>query len=176
MKKFDIRFCKCGRIHHMPSDELDWLAKDTKHRAIIRICANCGMAEVVFLSETFNNKFDVNVCDLERYPIKEWNNTKIYYSRGIRVYMKSGKEADTEQSGYFANCDEWTHMNGSGYQPIEAAEKERKDWATVDTERLIDNVKREYKEDADDILKSISGYGSVKIHWKGTKYETDWNK
>jgi len=175
-KTYDIQFCSCGRIHVMSFDEIEWLSEDYKNRSIIRACANCGKANVTFLTEGFEQgTFDVNCCDLERYGNIIWNNTKLFYSRGIKVYMKSGKEADTEQSGYFANCEEWTHMNGSGYQPIEAAEKERKDWATVDTERLIETIKREYMNDADDILRSISGY-AVKIHWEGTKYETDWNK
>ena len=175
MKHYEVWFCGCGRIHIMPHSEFDWMKEDYKNRSIIRICGNCGAAFKTFLTESFEEGFDVNSVDLRDDKVNEVKNSKLYYSKGIKVYMKSGKEADTEQSGYFANCEEWTHMNGSGYQPIEAAEKERKDWATVDTKRLIDDVKRHYKEDADDILNSISGY-SVKIHWKDTAYEREWNK
>jgi len=177
-KRYDVRFCSCGRIHIMPFDELDWLSEDHKNRRIIRICANCGKAIVTFLTENFDNGFDVNCCDLDDHKVEVWNNTKIYYSRGIIVYMKSRNEADSFQANCFANCKEWEQMMNSspnGLCPIYEAEKQRQDWATVDTERLINNIKWSYKDDADNILKSISGYG-VRIHWKGTEYETEWNK
>ena len=172
---YEVRFCNCGRIHVMPKDELDWLSEDWQNRSIIRICANCGATDIMFLSE-YMEGYAVN-CNsfndgLNKLFSKE---TKVYYTRGIKVHMMSGTEADSEQSGYFVNCQEWKKIMGNGYESLPEAEKAGKKWATVDTKRLIRDIEWEFKEKADDILNSISGY-AVKIHWEGTKYCTDYNK
>lgn len=174
MVMFDVRFCRCGRIHVMDGSVYDWLAGDHTKRSVVRICSNCGVATRSFL-DTYEDGFAMNTYDLR--DTEEEMFAKVIASSGIRVYMKSGEEADTFQNGYFANCDEWRRMENTrrDFVSICDAEKQGQDWATVDTERLIQDVKRKFKDQAADVLKYISGY-MVKIHWAGTEFEKDWNK
>jgi len=168
---YDVRFCQCGRIHVMPYSEMTWMAKDCQNRSVTRVCANCGAAYTTFLSEC-EDGFDVNCISLKT-GVTEFNNQhRIHYSKGITVCMKSGEEADTYQNGFFVNSKEWSYETSE--KNLSYADKQRHDFVTVDTERLIREVEREYKEKADDILKAISGY-AVKIHWEGTKYCKSFN-
>ena len=48
--------------------------------------------------------------------------------------------------------------------------KKHDDWATVDTNWLIQDIKRDFKDKAEEVLKHLSGY-AVHIDWTGTPYE-----
>ena len=174
--KYKAEPCRCGRIHIKQKDDNNWLAEDT-YRRVIHICGNCGYAYKSFLTENMEDGYDCNCYGLNEGVSFEYNSIKIYYSRGIKVYMKSGAEADSYQNGYFANCEEWQFAEKDpNYKSIIDSERKRESWAVVDVEKLINDVERTYKDEADDILKAISSFFSLNIHWSGTKYEQDWNK
>lgn len=167
-KEYIIRFCHCGRIRYLPMEAYDWMSKDCKNREIIWICTNCGSAERIFLTP-YDDGYAVNATDID--GCIEPTLCKIYASRGIMVPMKSGSIADTFQDRWFANTEEWcVQSENHTYKSINESEGRREDWATVDTDRLISIVKTTHPDIADDLLKSISSYAGVKIHWDGTNY------
>lgn len=174
MGMFEARFCRCGRIHVKDQKDYDWMAEDHTKRSVIDICSNCGVSHKTFL-EPYEDGFALCSSDLRDSEDEVF--AKVIASSGIRVYMMSGEEADTFQNGYFANCDEWRRMEQTrnDFCSICDAEKQRQAWATVDTERLIRDVKVKFKDRAPEVLKLLSAY-LVKIHWTGTEYETEYNK
>lgn len=156
--KYDVWFCKCGRIHLMNNDKYDWLAEDFQNRKIIRVCQNCGATRQTWLDEYFmefmedeeNPRPSFTVCDSD---VKEGefigDNTRLIFSRGIPVPLENGEIAE-----YFGHSGIWYYSEGS---------------CKVWTKRLISDIRYHYKEDAEDILNSISGY-AVGIDWGGTPY------
>ena len=148
-KKYEVSFCSCGHIHIMPSEYLDWIQEDYKHRSIIQICRNCGSSYKTFLDEYFEGGFVICGCDVEDTEILNDPNTRIILQKGIQVPIVEGYCADYYINGIWM-CD--------GHRVV------------VDTDRLIRDVQRDYGDEADYILKAISGYVSG-INWKGTKYE-----
>ena len=173
MEKFDIVFCNCGRIHAHVHD-YDWLAEDWKNRSLVNICTNCGAATRTFLEPYEEDSFTVNCVDLKDVSFEGM--TRVRASSGIRIYNLSGKLINERRGGFFVNHKQMREIEESGeFIPLHDADRFRKPWITVDTERLIDNVRRDYNEAADDILRAISGYG-VPIHWENTSYEKSYNK
>ena len=63
MKKFDVTFCKCGRIH-VREHNYDWLAKDWNKRSLVDVCTNCGITTHTFLTPYAEGEFTVNCIDL----------------------------------------------------------------------------------------------------------------
>jgi len=159
-KKYDCLFCNCGRIHIMDYDEYDWLESSPK-RSYIRVCMRCGSTHRVFLTDN-GEGFDICSVDVPDGTIVHDINTKIHFSRGIMIPLKSGGYADWRFHDGYANTDYLRDTLGTTYIP-EALKKDPL-CTTVDTERLIREVKDE------DILNSISGY-IVGIDWTGTKYD-----
>lgn len=146
--KYNVRFCKCGHIHLINDSWFDWMREDYKNNAVIFVCQSCGATHKIFL-DTCEDGFSVNVVEMKNFQMNGGTNTKFIFSEGIGVPLEVG-----EYASFYAN-HRWYY--GSGSSP-------------VDTERLIRDVQREYKDEADEILKSISCYVSG-IDWKGTKYE-----
>lgn len=169
--KYEVDFCSCGRIHIMPESELDWLQEDYKHREVIRVCTNCGDTTTTWLDE-YDNGYAVNCTDVDTYKMTPHaiSDAHMYADRGIIVYMMNGEQADTYLANIYANTECWKSSGMS----LEDAKNKFLPWAIVDTERLIRDIKRFYEDDADDILKSISGYISG-INWTGTEYANKWN-
>lgn len=169
--KYDCWFCDCGRIHTMNYSEYDWLSEKHEKRALIRVCQNCGATRMIWLSEyydefTDNMGFCINGSDVEDGTILSTNGNndeyRIFFSRGIKIPMKSGGYANWKFNHGYVNSDYLKDTLGTTYIPT-ALQKDPL-CTTVDTERLIREV------NDDDILQSISGY-LVGIDWKGTKYE-----
>ena len=146
--KYDVRFCKCGHIHLINSSWFDWMREDYKNNFLIFVCQSCGATHKIFL-DTFEDGYCVNVVDMTNFQMVGGTSARFIFSEGIAVPLEVGDYA----SFYVHN--RWYY--GAGSSP-------------VDTQRLIRDIKREYKDDADDILRSISSYVSG-INWKGTKYE-----
>lgn len=173
MEKFNITFCRCGRIH-VAEHGYDWLAKDWKNRSLVNVCTNCGATTSTTLSPYEEESFTVNCVDLRDESFEGL--VRIRVSSGIRVYNLSGKLINERRDRFFVNHKQMLEVEETGeFMPLHEADKLRKPWITVDTERLIADVQREYKDDADAILRTISGY-SVPIHWENTPYEKSYNK
>ena len=153
--KYDVWFCKCGRIHLMNNDKYDWLAEDFKNRKIIRVCQNCGTTRQTWLDEYFMDDEDdsrpsFTVCGsvFKECEFIEDNNIQFIFSKGIRVPLLNGAFAERYAVGL------WYDDN---------------DRCEVWTDRFIQQIKKEFKDEAEEILNSISGY-AVGIDWKGTSY------
>ena len=161
-----IIFCNCGRIHIIPK-LWDWMAEDHENRSAIHVCTHCGETVRMFLTP-YDDGFATNIVDVRDEDFE--GNFRIIASRGVIVYMNSGVEADTFQSGYFANSDEWKMVElQEEYESLELSYKLNQPWCTVNTNRLIRDIEIKYKDEADKILNQLSGY-LIKINWDGTKY------
>lgn len=165
--KYEAWFCTCGRIHFHPMADLDWMAEDHENRRVLEVCRHCGQIYEQFLTESWYGEGDKPAFDINGHSyhnddnvlIMENPNYRIYIRKGIMVPMKKGGYADY----HFSN----------GYCNSEVKEKDP-DYFIVDTKRLIKEVRRDYPEEAEEILKSISGYVTG-IDWKGTPYEHKYN-
>lgn len=174
--KYDIWFCDCGRIHFYPRSDWDWMAEDHEHRRSTQICRNCGAIYEHFLTENFDEYegkpgFDLNgysYTNLDRIEIdpKDEIQCRFYIDKGIKVPLKEGGYADGHWCGVYFNAE---YMNKMGYPSDISETCQHRECITVDTERLIHNITYDYKDDAEDLLKCISGY-IVGINWDGTKY------
>lgn len=170
--KYEVRFCGCGRIHVTENKDLwDFLEQDYKNRKVLMVCNHCGSARLMWLSEYMDEGLAQNSTDIRDDTVD--NVDKVIASRGIILYTMSGEPVDGHVAGYFVNYREW-EKNQDKYRSLDEAYKDKAPWVTVDTQRLIMDIKRIYKEDADEVLKRISGY-VTKINWKGTNYEHEWD-
>ena len=178
--KYEAWFCSCGRIHFHPMDDLDWMSEDCENRRVLEVCRNCGHIHEQFLTESIYGDgdkpaFDVNGDDYfndENVLIMENPNYRIYIRKGIKVPMKKGGYADYHFSNGYCNSEKIKETFGDTYIPT--IKEKDPDYLTVDTDRLIKEIQQDYPEEADDLLKSISGY-IVGISWKGTPYEHKWD-
>lgn len=159
-QRYDVWFCTCGHIHFMPFDILDWIEEDYMNRKAIQVCKSCGAVR-----ETTLDPYEEGFCtcrDIYRdteldCKITE-GYTKLFVDNGVPVYLKNFDGSTVPASGKLGN--RWFGINSKGNQ----------EFNSVDTLRLIQDIKHNYREDADDILRSISGYVSG-IDWSGTEYE-----
>lgn len=158
-QRYDVWFCTCGHIHFMPFDVLDWIQYDYRNREAIQVCRSCGAVRKTTL-DTYEECF--YICrDIER-DSKITENiercVRLFVDNGVSVYLKNFDGSTVPALGKLG--DKWFGIDfkgNRGYNP-------------VDTLRLIQDIKHNYGEDANDILKSISGYVSG-IDWSGTEYE-----
>lgn len=174
MKRYDVWFCECGRIHIMEYENFDWMKDNCAHRQVIRVCTNCGAVYGQFLTrnyyEDIGEGFDINGFDITDKSIDTAIDTsygmeyRFHFSKGIMVPMKKGGYADYHFKDGFVNSEYIRNVFNT--TDITYAECKDPECTTVDTMRLI----REVKDD--DILTSISGY-VVGIDWTGTKYERE---
>lgn len=150
-KKYDVRFCDCGRIQLTPMEYLDWLSEDPDNRYILQICQNCGATRRIFLTEYMDGGYALNSVDIFDYELmpEDLEHCRVIMNRGIPVPLMNNKRAEL-------------HIGREWYS-------EESDVPTkVDTQKLISEVKDEDK------LKSISGYISG-IDWSGTPYDCSAN-
>lgn len=156
--KYEAWFCHCGRIHLMNNDKYDWLAEDFQNRRIIRVCQNCGATRQTWLDECFMEDEDdprpsFTVCgsDLREGEFIGDSNTQFIFSKGIRVPLKNVFRFATSRLG------------GNGWFDEDGNPGE------VDTESLIKEIRSQFKDEAEEVLDSISGY-VVGINWESTPY------
>lgn len=171
--KYDVKFCRCGRIHAYENKDLwDFLQDDYKNRRVLTVCTHCGSTRLMWLDEYLDEGLAQNSTDINEGIVP--NVDKVIADRGIIIYTMSGAPVDEYIAGYFVNREEWK-KDQDKYRNLEEAYDNKAPWATVDTERLIKDVKRIYGSNADEVLKRVSGY-VTKINWKGTNYEHCWDR
>lgn len=158
-KRYDVWFCTCGHIHFMPFDVLDWIEDDYINREAIQVCKSCGAFRKTTL-DTYEDGFCI--CRDTKRDSKITENidrcVRLFVDNGVSVYLKNFDGSTISASGKLGN--KWFGVNSKGNQ----------EFSSVDTLRLIQDIKHNYREDSDDILRSISGYVSG-IDWSGTEYE-----
>lgn len=159
LRRYDVWFCTCWHIHFIPSDILDWIKDDYRNREAIQVCNSCGAVRTTTL-DTYEDGFCT--CRDEKQNFKITKNIerclKLFVDNGVSVYLKNFDGSTVPASGKLGS--RWFRVNSKGNQ----------EFSSVDTLRLIQDIKHNYRDDADDILRSISGYVSG-IDWSGTDYE-----
>lgn len=153
--KYDVRFCRCGRVHFIDYEKLCAVCDD-QGKEVIQICNNCGDAFRRGLSDYLDGKAwyaedlrDTEIADTSKIGL-------IIASSGEQIRMKTGGYATAEIAGTFID---WETPRPSDVPEQEWAVMQR----TVDTQATINWIDDEEK------LKALSGY-VVKIDWSGTGY------
>lgn len=187
--KYDMRICKCGRIHMVDNESLDKALENNKN--LLLICAGCGNATLLGADiepdwdnpnkscyMMYSAKFSPyrnaviqasNFEPTERYKGIE----KIIYSHGYKVPMMTGMYANGYFNGRFS--DNWY----PDFWEIERGD------ITVDEimvfineykhNRTTVNMRRFIHETPDDVLEVIAHYHIDGLNFKDTKWENEWN-
>lgn len=185
--KYDVRFCKCGRIHMIPTDKIHKAIEQDK--TLMYICGGCGAARIIGAdkesdwddpTKTCYNMYSCGLYHKDHEIIsftpddfsdagehKPYN--EIIYSPGIRVPMMTGEYAQSYTCDTF--CDMWypdwwkiERKDVTVEEVMDFINKYKKDQRTVDMSRFIHETPEEY-------LDYISGYVIKAFDWKGTKWE-----
>lgn len=155
-RKYDIRICKCGRIHAIPNERIEKALDADKNFLII--CAACGDATLIN-TDTFKGNE------------KEKAVEEILYSHGIKVPMKTGNYATDYFNGRFS--DRW-YPDFYKIQRTDITIKEIMDFIDkYNHDRTTVNMDRFINEIPDDILGELSNYYIDGLDWKGTKFEKE---
>ena len=189
MRKYDIRICKCGRIHAIPEEKIDNVLKYDKD--FLLICGNCGKATLIggnlepdfYSDDMVYNMYSIDFSSEKTTTItKDFFETngshkgigEIYYSVGYPVHMKSGQFATDCYNGVFS--DRWypdfykiQRSDITVPEVMEFIDKYQKDRTTVDMDKFI-------RYTPDDVLQELACYAIDAFNWKGTAYENVWNK
>ncbi len=160
MKKYDVRFCSCGRVHFIENKTLEKIC-DEQDQEILFICGRCGATSRIGLDDYMDGKAwysitlnDAKIDDgLSRIGL-------IIHSRGEQIRMETGGEA-TYHGDIFID---WETQKPEGVDVVEWEKKRR----TVNTQHTINWIRN------DDKLDALSCY-AVKIDWTGTKFEKDFH-
>ena len=106
MKTYEVRICKCGCVHFIPWADVEHAIDENKE--LVVICNRCGTAVRYGAEDYFDEgkalycfPLDVGEITLDRFN-KEF--TKILYSEGKRVPMKTGQLADYYSGEHFYDC------------------------------------------------------------------------
>lgn len=188
-RKYDMRICKCGRIHMIDNEKLNTALESNKN--LLLICAGCGTATLigadiepdwnelekdcyVMYAEDFSSYKDrnINVSDFESTDLQK-GIQEIIYSHGIKVPMMTGQYATDYFNGKF--FDRWypdfykiQRRDITGDEVMKFIDEYNYDRTTVNMIRFIQDTPH-------DILEEISHYHIEGFNWKGTKWETEWN-
>ena len=189
MRKYDMRICKCGRIHMIEMDKLYEALHNNKN--LLLICAGCGKATNIgadiepdyidpskdcynMYSFEFSNYKDAEI-KAEDFETSENHKgiQEIIYSHGHKVPMMTGMYATDYNGGRFS--DRWypdfykiQRNNVTIEEIMKFIDEYTHDRTTVNMSRFI-------YETPDDILEEISHYHIPGFNFKGTRYETEWN-
>lgn len=183
--KYDMRICKCGRIHMINNDVLDNALQQDKN--LLLICAGCGYATLIGADieqdwiETDKTCYMMYSCGFSECKNTSINATdfettehnkgifKILYSHGYKVPMMSGMYATDYFNGKFS--DRWypdfykiQRRDITVDEIMQFIDKYTHDRTTVNMNRFIN-------ETPDDILEEISHYCINGFDWKDTPYE-----
>jgi len=189
--KYDMRICKCGRIHMTESAKLDKAIENDKN--LLLICAGCGHATLIgaditedwyedipgkkcymMYSGTFSDYEDASITAAD-FETGEQNKgiSEIVYSHGYKVPMMSGMYATDYFNGIFS--DRW-YPDFYKIQRNDITVKEIMDFIDeYNHDRTTVNMKRFIHETPDEILDEISHYMIDGFNFKGTKWENKWN-
>ena len=190
MSKYNMRICKCGRIHMIDNDKLDKALENNKD--ILLMCGHCGIATIIGADiepdylEPSKNCYMMYSMDFSVYDDKSITPDcfteneehkaiqEIVYSHGIKVPMMTGGYATMYSCGKFADTwyPDFYHIQRADVtvkEIMEFIDKYNKDRHTVNMDRFI-------AETPDDMLEEISHYLVDGLNWKGTKYENEWDR
>ena len=190
-RKYDIRICKCGRIHAIQNERIKKALNADKN--FLLICASCGNAILIGADishawgdpskvcyEMYSGDFSpyedkVITADIFKKNEKEKTVEEILYSHGIKVPMKTGRCATDYFNGIF-----YDNSSPRSYQ-IQITDLTVKEITDVTNEytqhaRTTVNMRRLINETPDDVLDELSNYLIDGLDWKGTKFETVWHK
>lgn len=189
-RKYDIRICKCGRIHAIPNEKIEKALEADKN--FLLICAACGNATLIGadispdLVDPSKDCYEMYSGDFSLYEDKVINTDafkgnekekaieEIFYSHGIKVPMKTGQYATDYFNGIFS--DRW-YPDFYKIQRTDITVNEIMDF--IDEyihDRTTVNMNRFINETPDDILDELSNYLIDGLNWKGTKFEKEWHK
>lgn len=188
-RKYDMRICKCGRIHMVPNERIEKALEDNKN--LLLVCAGCGAATLIgaYIQPDWNEPdkdcYMLYAIDFSSYQdmgihASDFDKTEsskgieeIYYSHGLKVPMMTGQYATDYYNGRFS--DRWY----PDFYKIQ-----RKDVTVEEIMQFIDEYKRDrttvnmnwfIQQTPEDMLKEISCYMINGFNWKGTKWENEWN-
>lgn len=106
MRKFEVRICKCGCIHFIPWSDIEEAIEQNKE--FVMICNRCGTALRYGADDYFDGGKALYCLPLDKGEITkerfEKEFTKILYSEGIRVPMRTGQFADFYDGNTFYDC------------------------------------------------------------------------
>lgn len=184
-RKYDMRICKCGRIHMVSNEKIDKALEDNKN--LLLICGGCGKAVIIganieseynrpnkscymMYASDFSNYKDANISVSDFESTENYKGiSEIVYSHGIKVPMKTGRYATNYYNGSFS--DIWypdfykiQRKDITVKEVMDFIDEYSSDRTTVDMDRFI-------SETPDEMLKVISQYWIEGFDWKGTKWE-----
>lgn len=187
--KYDMKICKCGRIHMVDNEVLDRALENNKN--LLLICAGCGNATLIGADiepdwiEPNKNCYMMYSGDFSRYKdrsikVNDFESTEnhkgieeIVYSHGYKVPMMSGMYATDYFNGSFS--DRW-YPDFYKIQRSDITVKEIMEFIDEYThDRTTVNMSRFIHETPEEILEVISHYHIDGFNFKGTKWETEWN-
>lgn len=188
-RKYDMRICKCGRIHMVYNNKLGKALENNKN--LLLICGGCGDATLIganiepdwndlnkdcymMYSGEFSSYEDKSITTADFESTEEHKGIEeILYSHGIRVPMMTGMYATDYNNGVFS--DRWypdfykiQRKDVTVKGIMNFIEKYNHDRRTVNMSRFIN-------ETPEDILEEISHYMIDGLNWKDTKFEAKWN-
>lgn len=190
MKKYDMRICKCGRIHMIPNEKIENALENNKN--LLLICAGCGAATLIggdlgldiepdwfepdkkcymMYSREFSSYKSKSILATDFEKTDESKGIEeIVYSHGIKVPMMTGQYATDYFNGIFS--DRWY----PDFYKIE-----RRDITVEEIMKFIDDYRHDRTtvnmdwfmcQTPEDMLKEISCYMIEGFNWKGTKWES----
>lgn len=153
--KYNVHFCRCGRIHFTKVKDLYNAAINGKE--MLLICNRCGCTTRIGADANIDwslmYKFDV-----ENQILLSDNIFNIVASIGERVYMETGEEASAYvNSVFYDDCS----------RPPKGVPNKEFDMKriVVDMKRTIDSIKDEEK------LEAMSYCKIDALDWSNTKWE-----
>lgn len=188
MRKYEMRICKCGRIHMLDAKLVDstCYSNEKNNMDIALICGGCGSvviigadygidmyiepeegSEPVMAYSCYSYSLDKDTVELN--PEAFAKPTKIIYDKGYKVPMKSGDYADYYYNGNFTYTgypDFWKiqRTDITVDEIMEFIDTWNKERTQVNMDCLISAL-------PDDVLEDLSKYWIDAFNWKGTKYE-----
>lgn len=182
--KYDIKICKCGRIHAIPNDTIQKALE--KDKGVLLICARCGSANVIAADKEIapNGK----ECYMMRYSsfspydsitfgqevFGQEKLDTILYDHGYGVPMETGNYASAYDCRIFRDDSLYNlepllfEKNITKKIVSDFIADHNKKACTVDMNRMINEI-------PDDVLSDLSKFWIDGFKWKGTKYETIYN-
>jgi len=188
--KFDVRICKCGRIHFIDNNLIDEALEQDKN--LMLVCGGCGSIQLigadretdwvdtgktVFNMYTFNIQEEQQIWDASLFTGSDKKKpvSKILYDAGVQVMMQSGYFARSFENGVGRFQDMWypdfwkIPANATAQEYKEFIEQWQKDSVTVNMPFLLRTLTEEQAQ-------ALSGYIIEGLDWKGTKFEREWHK
>lgn len=113
-RKFEVRICKCGSVHFIPWQDIEDAIDQNKEFVVI--CNRCGSAVRYGADDYFDEGKALYCFPLDKGEITkdrfEAEFTKILYSEGVRVPMRTGQLADFYDGNLFYDCQPcfWSSM------------------------------------------------------------------